>query len=307
MRTSSRKESALIPLAEAPVAPTFSHEAMGLSAWEQVNLQLSRRGGSFRESSWPLLEQLQAWLQIWRRAAPVECWFVRKPPGIRLRLSGPGFGTEAHEDFVALLDREVTQGNLERWWSSTYEPETYRLGGPAVLNAVHKLFSADTTVWLSWESLSRHEGSRLAEDLMALALYGDLLMQATDASEEAWDIWCALYRIYAGALPEELSEPSTRPYLLLPQGLYRLANEAERSLLDHGFAANAKFAQALEQIWERGELLGGRRALLATLASFHWNIWCLSPRVVAPLCEAMVRGLHPATAFLPPVRPSNEV
>jgi thiopeptide-type bacteriocin biosynthesis protein len=307
MRTSPRKDAAHTPLAEVPVPPTFVEEATGLGVWEQVNLALSACAGSFRESSWPLLEQLQALLQIWRRAAPVECWFVRKPPGIRLRLSGPGFGTEAHNGFVALLDREVTQGNLERWWSSTYEPETYRLGGPAALAAMHNLFSADTTVWLGWESLSRRGSARLSEDLMALALYGDLLLRATEASEEAWDVWCALHWIYAGALPEEPSEPPTRRHLLLPQGLYRLANEAERSLLDHGFAANEKFARALEQIWERGELVGGRRALLATLASFHWNIWCLPPHVVAPLCQAMVRELHPAAAFLPPVRPSSEV
>lgn len=307
MRTRPCKDTAPIPPAEAPVLPTFVEEARGLDAWQQVNLALSSRTGSFRKSSWPLLEQLQALLQIWRQVAPVACWFVRKPPGIRLRLSGHGFGTEAHNDFVALVDREVIRGNLERWWSSTYEPETYRLGGSAALTAVHDLFCADTTVWLGWESLSRQGGARLSEDLMALALYGDLLLRATEATEETWDVWCALHRIYAGALLEAPSEPPSRRHLLLPQGLYRLANDAERSLLDHGFAANEKFARALEQIWERGELVGGRRALLATLASFHWNVWCLPPRLVAPLCRAMVRELHPAAAFLPPVQPSRDV
>jgi hypothetical protein len=133
---------------------------------------------------------------------------------------------------------------------------------------------------------------------MALALYGDLLQRTIEVSEEIWDVWCALYRIYVGKLPEEPGEPSARRNLLLPQGLYRLANEEERSLLDEGFAAHAKFAEALAQSWERGELVGGRRVLLATLASFHWNIWCLRPQVVARLCEAMVRELHPAVDFL---------
>jgi thiopeptide-type bacteriocin biosynthesis protein len=306
MQTSPRQNIAHTPHTEAPILPAFVEEATGLGTYEQVNLALSARTGSFRETSWPLLEQLQVLLQTWRRAAPVQCWFVRKPPGIRLRLSGLGFGAEAHSDFVALLDHEVALGNLVRWWRSTYEPEMYRLGGPVALTAVHDLFSADTTVWLGWERLSRQGSARLSEDLTALACYSDLLLRANEAPEEAWDVWCALHRIYAGALPEEPSEPSRRRHLL-PQGLRRLANEAERSLLDHAFAANEKFAQALEQIWERGELVGGRRALLATLASFHWNIWCLPPRVVAPLCRVMVRELHPTAAFLPPVRPSHEV
>jgi len=200
-----------------------------------------------------------------------------------------------------LLDHEVAQGNLERWWHSTYEPETYRLGGPVALTAVHTMLSADTTVWLGWERLSRQGGARLAEDVMALALYSDLLLQATEAYEEAWDVWCALHRVYAGALPEEPRESSPQCHLLLPRELHRLANAAERSLLDYGIAANEQFAQAMEQIWERGELVGGRRALLATLASFHWNIWCLRLQVVAPLCRVMVRELHPAAAFLPSV------
>jgi thiopeptide-type bacteriocin biosynthesis protein len=267
----------------------------------QVNLLLSAHNGSFHTSSWPLLEQLWALLQTWRQTAPVACWFVRKSPGIRLRLSGPGFDITARSAFVALLDHEVAQGNLVRWWYSTYEPETYRLGGPVALMAVHILLSADTTVWLGWERLSRQGGTRLSEDVMALALYSDLLLRATEGHEEAWDIWCALHRIYAEALPEAPRESSPRRYLLLPQELHQLANEAERVCLDEGFAANEQFAHALERVWEQGELVGGRRALLATLASFHWNIWCLRPQVVAPLCRAMVRELHPAAAFLPSV------
>lgn len=281
--------------------PVFVAEAGGLETWVQVNLALSAHTGSFRTSAWPLLEQLQALLQTWRQTAPVACWFVRKPPGIRLRLSGPGFDATAHSAVMALLDHEVAQGNLVRWWYSTYEPETYRLGGPVALTAVHTLLSADTTVWLIWERLSRQEGTRLSEDVMALALYSDLLLRATEGYEEAWDVWCALHRIYAGALPEAPRAPSSRRHLLLPQGLQRLAKTAERTCLDAGFAANAQFAQALEQTWERGELVGGRRALLATLASFHWNIWCLRPHVVAPLCRLMVQELHPAAAFLPSV------
>src|SRR5262245_44510288 len=241
---------------------------MELETWTQVNLALSTRTGSFRTNSWPFLEQLQALLQTWRQAAPVACWFVRKNPGIRLRLSGPGFGTEASQALAVLLDREVIQGNLERWWRSIYEPETYRLGGPVALTAVHTLLSADTTMWLGWESLSRQEGARLSADFMALAFYSDLLLRANEAPEEAWDVWCALHRIYAGALPQEPSASSAQRSLLLPQGLRQQANAAERALLDQGFMANETFARVLEQVWERGALMGGRRTLLATLASF---------------------------------------
>lgn len=228
---------------------------------------------------------------------------MRKAPGLRLRLCGPGYGEPERRALQHVMEREVARGHLVRWWTSAYEPETFRLGGPRALRAVHALFSAHTTVWLGWEHLAQTGQTRLSGELMALALYGDLLEQALPAQEEAWDVWCTLLQLYSGRLP---AEPRTRPSaarLLAPKSLAQHASACERALLYQGFTDNGQFARALDSTWEQGELVGGPRALIATVASFHWNRWCLPQTTIARVCQAAVDGLHPAAAFVPRERP----
>ncbi len=280
---------------EEPLRITSCPEAAG---WVQLNIAWAgERGqaGSFFRSLGQALER-------WRVRGPVERWFVRKPPGLRLRLRGAGFDADARGELDALIEKEQRAGRVQRCWRSTYEPERDRLGGDAVLPAVHALFSADTDIWSDWIELETLGKTRLQPAWMTLALQGDLFRRGTDSYEEAWAIWAALHRVHAGrpATPPEPPARSAKPSLAHPTALVHLAGAGEQRLLTRGFVANTRMIAAIREA-ERNELLvGGARALLATLAGFHWNRWGIDQPTMASLCAAMVADLHPELAFVWP-------
>lgn len=261
--------------------------------WVQLNIgwagQRGQAGSFFRE--------LNEALRRWRTRGPVERWFVRKAPGLRLRLRGPGFDVDAQSELDALIERERRAGRVERCWRSTYEPERDRLGGDAVLPAVHALFSADTDVWSAWIELDSLGRTRLEAAWMTLALQGDLLRRGTESYEEAWAIWAALHRLYVGRPPLTPAGRS-RGSLADHAALARRASAAEHELLTRGFEANTRFLAALREAERSERLVGGARALLATMVGFHWNRWGLDQASMASLCAAMVADLHPALAFM---------
>jgi thiopeptide-type bacteriocin biosynthesis protein len=273
---------------EAPlfVAP------LDTSGWVQLNVALSQGSGSLRDAAWPLFDDLERWLAAARGRGAIELWFVRKTPALRLRLRGPGLDAQAREELASLLTAHQAPGPVQRWGFATYEPEIHRLGGPVALELVHGLLSRSTDVWLAWERLSRTGRTRLGPEPMVLALYGDLLLRSLQAPEEAWDVWMTLRRIYDGAAGSPPRAPSSprRPGL---QVLATLASPEERALLERGRAAADAFAEGLAHAHDCCLLEGGRRALLGTLASFFFNLWCLRPESIAALCRVAVLELDP--------------
>lgn len=264
----------------------------GAYGWTQLNIAWTGERGQ----AGPFFRSLGEALTRWRSRGPVGRWFVRKPPGLRLRVHGEGFDADARAELDALIEAERQAGRVQRCWRSTYEPERDRLGGDAVLPAVHALFCADTDLWSAWIELQAAGRTRLEPAWMSLALQGDLLRRGTEAREEAWAIWAGLHRLYVGAPPRPPAR-TTRTSLADPTVLARLASADEQTLLARGFEANARLLAAVREA-ERSELLiGGVRALLATLAAFHWNRWGLDQPTIASLCEAMVADLHPSLDF----------
>jgi thiopeptide-type bacteriocin biosynthesis protein len=268
------------------------------SGWVQLNVALSRGSGSLRDAAWPLFDELERWLAEARRRDALELWFVRKQPALRLRLRGPGFDARAREELTSLLAQRQAAGPVQRWGFATYEPETHRLGGPVALELVHALLSRSTDLWLAWERLSRTGRTRLGPEPMVLALYGDLLLRSLQAPEEAWDVWMTLRRIYEGSasLPPRMPSDGRRPG---SEALAALASPAERALLERGRTAADAFARGLTHAHDCCLLEGGRRALLATLASFVFNLWCLRPESIAALCRVAVLELDPRFEITP--------
>lgn len=274
---------------EAPrfVAP------LDASGWAQLNVGMSGASGSLRDAAWPLFDDLERWLAAARQHGAIEHWFVRKPPALRLRLRGPGLDARAREELARLLDAHRGPGPVAGWGFATYEPEVHRLGGPVVLELVHALLSHSTDVWLAWERLSRAGQARLGPDLMALTLYDELLARSLRASEEAWDVWMTLLRIHdpTPALPPRRAAGDARARR--QRAILAQASPAEQALLERADAAAAAFARDLAHAHDGCTLEGGRRALLGTLASFLFNLWCLPPATIAALCRVAVRELDP--------------
>ena len=178
-------------------SPPVVESCPDAAGWVQLNIAWTGARGQ----AGPFFRALAEALGRWRSRGPVERWFVRKTPGLRLRLRGAGFDADALAELQALIDDERRVGRIERCWRSTYEPERDRLGGDAVLPAVHALFSADTDIWSAWIELEALGRTRLASTWMTLALQGDLLRRGTESHEETWAIWATLHRLYAGGPP----------------------------------------------------------------------------------------------------------
>jgi thiopeptide-type bacteriocin biosynthesis protein len=273
--------------------------------WTQLNVGMSGTGpGSLRDAAWPLFDGLERWVAAARERGPVELWFVRKPPALRLRVRGAGLDVTARQELARLLDAQREAGPVDHWGLSTYEPEVHRLGGPVVIELVHALLSASTDVWLAWERLSRSGQSSLGRDLMVLSLYDELLARSLRANEEAWDVWMTLLRLYdpLGAAPPRRAAGDARARR--QRAIVAQATAAEQALLARADAAAEAFATGLGQAHDRCTLAGGRRALLGTLASFFFNLWCLPPATIAALCRVAVRELDP-TLDVPPHAPEQ--
>ncbi|MCX4247476.1 thiopeptide-type bacteriocin biosynthesis protein [Paraliomyxa miuraensis] len=264
--------------------------------WSQLNVTVSESAGSLRGGAWSLFDGLERWLEEAQRPEAIELWFVRKAPGLRIRVRGPGLDVAARDRLEALLQAEQARGVVDGWGWATYEPEVARLGGTAGLRLVHAWLSESTRVWLGWQRLSRSGGTRLGRDVMALILQGELLLRSLGAPEEAWDVWLSLLRAY------ELTTPAVPPRDVggargLPlAAIAGRASPAERALLERGQAAADAFAAGLARAHDECTLQGGRRALLGTVASFSFNLWCLSPSAIVALCRMAVRELDPRPA-----------
>jgi thiopeptide-type bacteriocin biosynthesis protein len=275
-----------------PESARASHELA------QINISFRLDAGGRRVSA-PLFTALAELLAELRARGSVLCWFVRKDPGLRLRIGGPGYGAHEAEALEALLAAQQRAGRVEYWFASTYEPELERLGGPHLLDAVHRAFSHDTDLWIAIMALRREGATRLSPELASLALSNNLLRRATGASEEAWDIWCALLRSQAGEEPAEPTGPIDPRAQFDSASLIARAEGDEARLLTLGLAHNAAFVSELDAVLRAGRLKGGRRGLLAAMLPFYWNRWALDRATVAAMCRAMVARLHPGLAFFP--------
>ena len=214
-------------------------------------------------------------------------WFLRKPPGLRLRLGGP-LGPDLLPVLEDILGAARDAGELAARFPSVYEPETYTFGGPAAIEAVHRYHDADTRLYAAHQRLLAAQRGRLSPVALCLAVLSDLFERATGDADEAWDVWCNLEKNYAdlAAAPAELP-----PFSLAAA---RAGAGADDQALLAGYAdANARLAADLDALWRRGALLWGRRAILPPLAAFVFNRHALPGPTIAAIVRGVIRQRSP--------------
>ncbi len=222
------------------------------------------------------------------REEGLECsWFVRKPPGLRLRLGGRRLPVDIEPRVQRLLDDLTRSGVVRQAFGSVYEPESFSLGGPACVDLVHRYFSQDTTAWLEWRALHTERPLPFTREVLSLAVMVDLVQRCVGPREEIWDVWCNVASAHAPC-PTRLDVPAIGLAELESMGGPRL-----RPVLERHVQAHTELAQGLELRWREGRLGVGRRALLATLAAFHWNRYRIEGPTIARLADAMVRAYDP--------------
>jgi thiopeptide-type bacteriocin biosynthesis protein len=233
-----------------------------------------------------LFERLLSTLGELRRSGRLGgFFFARKAPGLRLRFAVDAEGRAA---VAACLDGVSA---VSGWYPSAYEPEPFKVGGPAALPHVHRWFEADSRAWWSWES--RRAALPFSAAVLSLAVLNDLFARFCEGPEETWDLWCRVAALHGQAPEGRAGVPAVQPADLSPR-----LTAPQRRILTAQSAANERLARAFERLHRAGKLLFGRRLVLPHLALAHFNRqgFALADRL--PLITAMTgafsRSVHPA-------------
>ncbi len=242
---------------------------MSRHEWIQVNLALSRERGDALASARAVFAELYGRVPAWKRQRAVKCaFFIRKPPDLRLRLLTREPGVRV--GLKAMLRRLRTDGAVERFFFSVYEPEFRLFGGPAAMRLVHRYFDADSTGWVELDRLAQSgQRTALPADAFSAAVINDLFVRTIQDRSEVWDAWRNLAALaHAG----DLDRPdAARPEAGITSPLPSAASGAEARTLDRYARANRALGEGLRKLHDRGCLDAGLRGVVAFIAMFHLN------------------------------------
>jgi thiopeptide-type bacteriocin biosynthesis protein len=226
-------------------------------------------------------------------------FFVRKPPGLRLRFQVKHDPAELRRIVAEWFEPLERAGAVIRHVLTVYEPEESRFGGPEGMAVAHQLWSRDTEVVLRYESLHPARRSTVSRTALWAALEQHLLTLTLDDEAEAWDVWCRLARACSAlSFSATTVECYKRmlPRLIEPRfGLLALLTPELRLIFTTLEQANVESATALKRLSDDGKLTRGLRSWLTANALFHANRWALGLEAehFRAVIEAMVNCLEP--------------
>jgi len=230
--------------------------------------------------------ELGANLEAWRADHRLdEFFFMRKPPGLRLRFHGADPITTLEPVLVAWLQDAEARNLLRSFRFATYAPEVFLFGGPVGMAIAHDHFDRESRLVIRYEALLEAGAVDLPRGRLSLALLHDLFVRFAEDQSELWDIWQRLW--HAHGCPA-LGPAEAIPLLALdqlPGGAATLGHDA--------LANNAHIASRLRAAEVALRLGCGPRAWLAQVGTFHWNRLGLGLHQRAALMSAMLRELDP--------------
>lgn len=206
------------------------------------------------------------------RSPEAQFFFMRKPPGLRLRWSWRKSEFSRKHSRAAFFGRSLRADGLASAATFTcYEPETFAFGGPEGMSAFHSHFDADSRVIIRHLKLQRRGLARLSKELLSVAAFNDLLSRIVQQPEEIWDVWCrvAVLNGCEHLIASDEHRPSA-PYILL-SGLLPVAHRAERALIQAYEKANSILSRRIGYLRRSGRFLSGTRHALSLLIQFHYN------------------------------------
>ena len=247
---------------------------MAADRWLEVRCALfPRADGPGLFVPWPAL---QAALAQWRAAGRYEqSFFVRKPPGLRLRFAGDDLGGRLEPVLLPWLTAAEGRNDLRSFRFSVYEPEEARFGGAVGMAIAHDAFDRDSSDAVLYESLPDDARGGVGRLALSIAVTSDLLGRTLEDRAEVWDVWHRLGR----RIGVESSSPASQ--IMTPAEIEALATGAvpEMAALDGGLRElveqridhSAAVAKAVVAARDAGRLEVGLRSWLCALIVFHWN------------------------------------
>jgi thiopeptide-type bacteriocin biosynthesis protein len=242
--------------------------------WVQVNCTLFPQAGD--PPYYVPWATLQTALEAWRGEERFQrCFFMRKPPGLRLRFQGPHLGARLEPPLVAWLEEAERRNDLRGFRFAIYEPERFRFGGPAGMDVAHDYFDRDSRLDLRYETLPVDDRRTLPRDLYSLIATNDLLRRCVEDGAELWDVWQRLAVAVGGArTPAGADAADTardHAAVTLAPGFLGTLTPGALALVEEARAHNAAVAARLHAAAVAGRLTIGPRAWLAAACVFHWN------------------------------------
>src|SRR5262249_38180165 len=122
-------------------------------------------------------------------------FFMRKPPGLRLRFSGEALTERLLPVVVPWLERAEARNCIRGFRFALYEPEVFRFGGPTGMEVAHDQFDRDSRIVLGLEGLPREEREADLRGAFSLRVIGDLFERCVEDGAEVWDLWKRVQRI----------------------------------------------------------------------------------------------------------------
>ncbi|GHE98119.1 hypothetical protein GCM10017776_13850 [Streptomyces griseoluteus] len=212
-------------------------------------------------------------LPILREAATDGWWYTRKHPCWRLRLQVQPVGG-AKPAIGAGFDRLVSDGHLQRWWPSIYEPETPAFGGKTSMTAAHALFVTDSR---EIQQLRQRHDLTVGPRELSVLLCTIMMRAARLEWYEQGDVWdrvvttehrSAISDVPAERLDARACEIRT---LLLADSDALLRYGGPLESVTEWAAAFRSAGQALAHGVQNGSLDRGLRQVLSYHVIFHWN------------------------------------
>jgi thiopeptide-type bacteriocin biosynthesis protein len=243
---------------------------------------------------------LQQTLERWRSEERfARAYFMRKPPGLRLRFSGPEIHRRIEPDLVDWLEDAERQNTIRGFRFAVYEPELYRFGGSPGMTIAHEQFDADSRLVLSYETLGELDQAALPRDLFSLIATNDLISRCVDDRAELGEVWQQLRVAVTAAspLPLDAGDLGRESDALMSAPAFTGGlTPATCALLDDARSMNERTARRLHAAIRAERLSVGVRAWLAAICIFHWNRLGLTTDELGPMVSRMLRLLDSATA-----------
>jgi thiopeptide-type bacteriocin biosynthesis protein len=246
----------------------------GQHGWVQVNCTLFPQGlDAPLYVPWAALrDTLERWRGEGRFA---RCFFMRKPPGLRLRFQGEHLGARLEPALVAWLEKAERRNDIRGFRFALYEPERFRFGGAAGMDVAHDYFDRDSRLALRYEFLGDDERAALPRDLYSLVVTYELFRRCVDDGAEIWDIWQRLGTAVGGNLPrvggDSAATARERAIIRLAPASLATLPPAAQALLADAQDHNVAIAARLHAAGVAARLTVGPRAWLAAACVFHWN------------------------------------
>lgn len=238
-------------------------------------------------------------IERWRAEGRFRLWFfVRKPPGIRLRFAGDDLAGRLEPALLPWLAESERRNDVRGFRFATYEPEQARFGGPVGMAIAHDAFDSDSRDAVRYETLEKDAGHGVSRAEFSVAACGHLFRRCLGDRAEVWDVWQRLRRVVENhAQVTPMGMHAERIEALAGGTHPDLADlgPAVRRLLEQRFDDNLRVAEKIVAAHDAGRLEVGLRSWLAALTLFHWNRFGLGLAVddVAVLVSDICRVLEP--------------